>query len=343
MRKLLGTLYVTTPDAYLSLDGENIVISVKQEEIKRIPLHNLENIVSFGYQGASPALMRHVCECGIGMAFFKPSGQFMCRVEGERHGNVLLRREQYRIADDEKRSLPIARNMIGAKTVNARTVLNRFMRDHPMAYDNDRILSAAEYLKDSLPKIHESPDTDTLRGYEGVNATCYFGVFDSMILQNKDVFSFSTREKRPPTDPVNALLSFSYTILANDCASALESVGLDPYVGFMHTDRSGRKSLALDIMEEFRAVMCDRFVLSLINRRQLNANDFTVKENGTVLMGDETRKTFLTAWQKRKQETIEHPFLGEKAEWGVLPFVQAQLLARYIRGDMDEYPPFLWR
>ena len=243
MRKLLGTLYVTTPDAYLSLDGENIVISVKQEEIKRIPLHNLENIVSFGYQGASPALMRHVCECGIGMAFFKPSGQFMCRVEGERHGNVLLRREQYRIADDEKRSLPIARNMIGAKTVNARTVLNRFMRDHPMAYDNDRVLSAAEYLKESLPKIHESPDTDTLRGYEGVNATCYFGVFDSMILQNKDVFSFSTREKRPPTDPVNALLSFSYTILANDCASALESVGLDP-VCRIHAHGSLRQKIS---------------------------------------------------------------------------------------------------
>ena len=347
MKKLLNTLYVTIPDAYLALDGENVVIYAaedeKREEKGRYPLHNLDNIVTFGYQGASPALMRHASECGIGLAFFSQHGRFQCRVEGERRGNVLLRREQYRIADDDKRALPIARNMIGAKTANAYMSLRRFLRDHELVPEYARIDRAAAYLRDSLDKIHAAADTDSLRGLEGVNANCYFGVFDGLILQNHEVFAFDTREKRPPTDPTNALLSFSYAILANECASALESVGLDPYVGFMHTDRSGRNSLALDLMEEFSAVLCDRFVLSLINRRQIGEGDFLYKENGAVLLGDEGRKTFLMAWYKRKKEILQHPFLAEKVEWGILPYVQATLLARYIRGDLDEYPPFLWR
>ena len=249
MRTLLNTLFVTSEDVYLSLDGENVVIYVtegeKREEKGRCPLHNLENIVTYGYQGASPALMRHAAECGVGLAFFSQHGKFQCRVEGERRGNVLLRREQYRIADDEKRALPIARNMIGAKTANAYTSLRRFLRDHELAPEYARIDRAADYLRDSMEKIHAAADTETLRGLEGVNANCYFGVFDGMILQNHMVFAFDTREKRPPTDPTNALLSFSYAILANECASAIESVGLDPYVGFMHTDRSGRKSRKL--------------------------------------------------------------------------------------------------
>lgn len=343
MKKLLNTLYVTSPDAYLSLDGENIVVRIDSVEAGRVPLHNLENIVTFGRQGVSPALMHHACGLGKGLAFFSAHGRFLCRVEGEERGNVLLRREQYRIADDERRSLGIAVNMIGAKTSNARAVLNRFLRDHPMSVDSAPIRSVADGLKDSLSEIQNAPSADVLRGLEGVNASRYFSVFDAMILQNKADFHFDGREKRPPCDPVNALLSFSYSIFANECASALQSVGLDPFVGFMHTDRPGRRSLALDLMEEFRSVVCDRFVLSLINLRQIKAPDFTIKENGAVLLSDDARKAFLTAWQERKKEAVLHPFLGEKCSWGILPFVQAQLLARHIRGDLDAYPPYLWR
>ena len=343
MKKLLNTLYVTTPDAYLTLDGENIVVRVREQETGRVPLHNLENIVTFGWQGASPALMRHAAELGIGLSFFSASGRFLCCVEGEERGNVLLRREQYRIADEESRSLPIAVNMIGAKVANSRAVLNRFLRDHPMSVEQDPVRDAALALKDSLTGIRQAKDTDTLRGLEGVAATRYFSVFDTMILQSKSDFHFAARQKRPPCDPINALLSFCYSIFANECASALQSVGLDPYVGFMHTDRPGRKSLALDLMEEFRSVMCDRFVLSLINLRQIRMSDFHVKENGAVLLCDDARKTFLKAWQERKKETVTHPFLGESCPWGILPFVQAQLLARHIRQDLDEYPPYLWR
>lgn len=343
MKKLLNTLYVTTPDAYLSLDGENVVVSVGGEERLRVPMHNLQNIVTFGWQGASPALMRHACELGIGLSFYSQSGRFLCRAEGEISGNVLLRREQYRIADDETRSMRIAVNMIGAKTSNSRAVLTRFLRDHPMAADADKVQSAADYLYDSLEKLRDAETADQLRGLEGVNAACYFSAFDAMILQNKSDFSFAAREKRPPCDPVNAMLSFCYAIFANECASALSSVGLDPYVGFMHTDRPGRKSLALDLMEEFRSIVCDRFVISLINLRQISAEDFIVKENGAVLFRDDAKKSFLTAWQKRKKEIVLHPFLNEKCEWGILPFVQAELLARHIRGDLDEYPPYLWR
>ncbi len=343
MKKLLNTLYVTTPDAYLSLDGENVVVSVKSDEKLRAPLHNLENIVTFGWQGASPALMRHASELGIGLAFFSQNGRFLCRVEGETSGNVLLRREQYRIADDEERSLMIAKNMIGAKTANSRSVLTRFLRDHPMSADSERIKKAADYLGDSLAKIRGAGNPGELRGFEGVNANCYFSVFNEMILQNRSDFRFGTREKRPPCDPVNAMLSFCYSIFANECASALSAVGLDPFVGVMHTDRPGRRSLALDLMEEFRSVVCDRFVLSIINLRQIAAVDFAEKENGAVLLTDDARKKFLAAWQKRKKETVNHPFLGEKCEWGILPFIQAQLLSRHMRGDLAEYPPYLWR
>lgn len=343
MRQLLNTLYVTTPDAYLSLDGENIVVRVKEEEIGRAPLHNLENIVTFGWQGASPALMRQVCQLGKGLSFFSASGRFLCRAEGEERGNVLLRREQYRMADSVPQALAVAVNMIGAKTANARAVLSRFCRDHALSVDCTPIRRAADNLRDSLEKIRTVSDADSLRGFEGANATCYFSVFDSMILQEKNVFHFVTRTKRPPCDPVNALLSFCYSIFANECASALSAVGLDPYVGFLHTDRPGRKSLALDLMEEFRAVACDRFVLSLINLRQIKSGDFITKENGAVLLKDDARKAFLKAWHERKKDAVTHPFLGEKCAFGLLPFVQAQLLARYIRGDLEEYPPYLWR
>lgn len=343
MKALLNTLYVTTPDAYLALDGENVVVRVKEKEIGRVPLHNLENIVMFGWQGASPALMRHVCELGKSLAFFSAHGRFLCCVAGEERGNVLLRREQYRIADDAVRAQRIAVNMIGAKVANSRMVLARFLRDHPLSAEEKTIRQAADYLKQSLPTIRAAGSADALRGLEGICAGCYFSVFDAMILQGKADFRFAIRDRRPPCDPVNALLSFAYALFANECASALSSVGLDPYVGFLHTDRPGRKSLALDLMEEFRSVVCDRFVLSLINLRQIRPTDFTVKENGAVLLQEEGRRTFLTAWQERKKEVVTQPFLGEKCPWGVLPFVQAQLLARYIRGDLDTYPSYLWR
>lgn len=343
MKKLKNTLYITSPDAYLSLDGENIVLYSDKREVGRVPLCNLENIVTFGRQGASPALMRKAAEYGIGLAFMSAGGRFLCRIEGERHGNVLLRREQYRVADDEERSLKIAVNMIGAKTVNSRGVLLRALRDHPLIPEAGKIEEAAAYLKDSLVNIRDAKSIDTLRGLEGVNASVYYDVFNNLILQNKKDFVFTTREKRPPTDNCNALLSFCYTLAANECASALEAAGLDPYVGFMHTDRPGRKSLALDLVEEFRSLFCDRFVISLINLRQIDADDFTVKENGAVLMSEKTRRTLLSAWQKKKQEIVMHPFLNEKCERGVIPFVQAQLLARHIRGELDEYAPFVRR
>ena len=343
MKKLLNTLYVTTPDAYLSLDGENVVVLQNGKELKRIPLHNLENIITYGYQGASPMLMRHAGECGVGVAFFTEHGRFMCRVEGEKRGNVLLRREQYRIADDAERSLKIAVNMIGAKTANCRSVILRALRDHPMIPDSERINDAAKQLETYKEMIRDAENVDVLRGIEGISASCYFGVLDNLILQNKNDFTFMSRNKRPPTDNVNALLSFCYSILTNECASVLESVGLDPYVGFMHTDRPGRKSLALDLIEELRSEFCDRFVLSLINLRQINGDGFVNKENGAVLMTDETRKIVLSAWQKRKQDEIRHPFLDEKCKWGIVPYLQAQLLARYIRGDINDYPPFIWK
>lgn len=340
MKKLNNTLYVNTPDAYLRLDGENVVVTFDGDELLRCPIHNLENIVTFGHQGASPALMHHLSELGVGIAFFSSSGRFWGRFEGEKRGNVLLRREQYRIADDEKRSLKIAVNMIGAKTMNSRTVLMKFVREHQLSPGLDKLSEAAEYLGESLEKIRYSQTLDELRGYEGVNASQYFGVFDNMILKDKKDFTFKTREKRPPTDRVNALLSFCYSLMANECTSALEGVGLDPYVGFMHTDRPGRRSLALDLLEEFRSCFCDRFVLSLINLRQINGDDFDVKENGAVLMNDNARKSFQRAWQARKNEMITHPYLGEKCEWGMAWHIQAQLLARYIRGDIDDYPMF---
>ncbi|MEA4833238.1 MAG: type I-C CRISPR-associated endonuclease Cas1c [Oscillospiraceae bacterium] len=343
MRKLHNILYVTHPDAYLSLDGENAVILEKDQEVKRIPLHNLEGIITFGYTGASPALMHHCAELGIALTFLSAHGRFLCRVEGEKHGNILLRKEQYRVSDDENRSLEAARYIVCGKLYNERAVLLRAMRDHSMQFDCEKISNAAERITRAITMTEKCLTLEELRGIEGEAANAYFGVFDLLILQNKNDFFWCGRTRRPPTDNVNALLSFCYSLLTHDCAAGLESAGLDSYAGFLHRDRPGRQSLALDLMEEFRAPMCDRFVLSIINTRQVNASGFLQKENSAVIMDDNTRRDVLVAWQKRKQEEIIHPFLGEKAEWGVLPLVQAQLLARYIRGDIDAYPPFLWR
>ncbi|MGI6124470.1 MAG: type I-C CRISPR-associated endonuclease Cas1c [Acetivibrionales bacterium] len=343
MRKLLNTIYVTSSDAYLSLDGENIVVQKNNSEVARIPLHNIESIVTFGYTGASPALMGACAKKNISLSFMSQSGKFLARIIGKNRGNVTLRKAQYRISDDEMQSTLIARNFIVGKIFNSRWVIERATRDYSLRLDVNKLKKASQYMAETLKKITSCVSLEQLRGFEGESAGQYFSIFDDLILQQKEDFFFRTRNKRPPLDNVNALLSFTYTLLAHDVASALETVGLDAYVGFLHRDRPGRISLALDLMEELRSVYADRFVLSLINRRVVNAKGFTQKENGAVVMDNDMRKSLLSAWQEKKQEKITHPFLDEKIEWGLVPYAQAMLLARYIRGDLDEYPPFLWK
>lgn len=343
MKKLLNTLYVTSPDTYLSLDGENVVIRKEQAEAARLPLHNLEGILAFGHTGASPALMGRCAKDGPSLTFLTASGRFLCRVTGQTNGNVTLRKTQYRLSDDSTASTRLARRFLLGKVYNARWVLERATRDHAQRVEVVRIKAAARQLADAVPALNECTDPARLLGLEGEAAACYFGVFDELILQQRDGFSFSGRNRRPPLDNVNALLSFTYTLLAHDCASALEGVGLDAYVGFLHRDRPGRISLALDLMEELRSVYADRFVLSLINRREVSANGFTRTDGGAVLMNDATRKTVLHAWQEKKQEQITHPFLEEKTQWGLVPHIQALLLARHLRDDLDDYPVFLWK
>ena len=343
MKQLQNTLFVTSEDIYLSLDGENVVANRDKQVVARYPLHTLQNIVTFSYSGASPALMGFCAEKDIGLAFCTPRGRFLARVCGENTGNVLLRREQYRVADDPEKSCRIARNMIFGKLHNARWSIERTIRDHGMRVDKEGLSRASQELQSLLPLVAKSTESDTLRGLEGVGAAAYFGVFDEMILNRKEDFFFHGRNRRPPLDRFNAMLSFVYSLLSHDCASALESVGLDAYVGFLHTDRPGRASLALDLMEELRPCMADRFVLTLINNRMLKTEDFQTQDSGAVLLTDDARRTFLKAWQEKKRETLTHPFLGEKLAWGMIPYIQALLLARYLRGDLDAYPPFLWK
>lgn len=343
MKQLLNTLFVTSEDIYLSLDGENVVANRDKQVAARYPLHTLQNIVTFSYAGASPALMGACAEKGIGLAFCSPRGRFLARVCGESTGNVLLRREQYRVADDPERGCRIARNMIFGKLYNSRWSIERTIRDHGMRVEKEALARASQELQNLLPLAAQAAQPDTLRGLEGTGAAAYFGVFDQMILSRKESFFFRGRSRRPPLDRVNAMLSFAYSLLNHDCASALESVGLDAYVGFLHTDRPGRASLALDLMEELRSCMADRFVLTLINNRMLKPEDFSIQDSGAVLLTDDGRRTFLKAWQEKKRETLTHPYLGEKMAWGMIPYVQALLLARYLRGDLDDYPPFLWK
>lgn len=343
MKKLLNTLYITTPDRYISLDGENVVISAERQEIARVPLHNLERIMLFGGAGASPALMGKCVSESRELVFMSRSGKFLARVEGEVNGNVLLRRKQYRVADKPQESLEIARNIIAAKLYNSRWVLERTIRDHSMRIDTELFKSKSLFLKNAVDNAMKAENIDILRGIEGEAASVYFSVFDDMILQQKDDFKFNGRNRRPPLDRVNAMLSFAYSLCTSMCTSALEAVGLDAYVGFMHTDRPGRRSLALDLLEEFRAVMCDRFVLTMINKRTISPDHFEMREDGAVLLNDDGRRAFLTAWQNRKDEEIKHPFLEEKVQWGMIPYTQALLLSRYLRDDLDSYPPFLWK
>ncbi len=340
MRKLLNTLYVTNPDSYLVKDGDNVVVRVDNTEKFRIPVYNLEGIVCFGYMGASPQLMKLCSDNNIGLSFLSPQGQFQARVTGRVRGNVLLRRTQYRIADSDTDSLEIAKAFIIGKTVNCRTVLGRGVRDHGDTVDCRNITTADRLLIEHMLKIDDCTTADSLRGIEGNCARFYFSALDELILRQKDAFYLRERNRRPPRDNMNAMLSFLYTLLAHDVESALETVGLDPYVGFFHTDRPGRASLALDMMEELRPFMADRLALNLINLNQVKPKDFLKKENGGVLMTEDGRKEILSAWQKRKQDEITHPYLGEKISVGLIPYVQAMLMARYLRGDIDGYPPF---
>lgn len=343
MKKLLNTLYITSENSYLSLDGENIVIYEDTQELGRVPLHNLEGIISFGYRGTSPALMGACADRNISLCYLTPQGKFLARITGKIRGNVVLREQQYASSNNEQVSLEIAKNCILGKVYNARWVLERASRDHSMQIDVEHVKKASEMLKNSLVLIKNSTSKDELRGYEGKAASIYFEVFDELILQQKKDFVFQGRNKRPPLDKMNAMLSFVYTLLTNMVTSALECVGLDPCVGYLHTERPGRYSLALDMMEELRAVLADRFVLSLVNKRMITSKNFTQKENGAVLLDEDGRKIILTEWQNRKKETITHPFLQEKVEWRMVPYVQAMLLARFLRGDLDGYPAFLWK
>ena len=341
MRKLLNTLFVTSEEAYLALETENVAVYIGEEKKAQYPLLVLESIISFSYKGASPALMGACARKGIQLTFLTPRGRFLARVCGREQGNVLLRKEQYRLSDNLEKSCHIARNFIFGKVYNQRWVLERTLRDHRMRVDAAKLESASQALAGLLPAIETQTDLDALRGLEG--EVRYFHVFDEMVLNQKADFLFDGRNRRPPTDNMNALLSFAYVLLSNDCASALESVGLDSYVGFMHRDRPGRTSLALDLMEELRAPMADRLCITLVNNRVLQDKHFERQESGAVFLGEDGRKLFLSAWQNKKKEEITHPYLKEKMAWGLVPYVQSLLLARCLRGDLDGYPPFLWK
>jgi CRISPR-associated protein Cas1 len=343
MRKLLNILYVTTPESYLTKDGENVVVKVNDSETFRIPVHNIEGIVCFGYMGASPGLMGMCAENNVGLSFVSPSGRFIGRIQGKVSGNVLLRRKQYRLADSEDSSLSFARVFIMGKIANCRTILQRVIRDHGSTVNVSEVEGAIAILNHNLKSIFRVKTLDELRGYEGDAALAYFTVFDHLILSQKEDFYFHGRSRRPPRDNVNAMLSFIYTILMHDIQSALETVGLDPFVGFLHCDRPGRPSLALDLMEEFRPFLADRLVLSLINRKQVNSRGFLRGDSGDIVMKDETRKELITAWHKRKQEKIMHSWLQEEIPIGLLPYAQALLFARYLRGDLDNYPVFIMK
>jgi CRISPR-associated protein Cas1 len=344
MRRQLNTLYVTTEGAWLHKDGANVVMKVDREVKARMPVHMLEGLVCLGRVSVSPPLLGFCVEQGISISYLTPNGRFLARVEGPVSGNVLLRREQYRRTDDSSQCGSIVRNMLIGKTHNQRAVLARGWRDHgARLIDSQAFQHALRRLKRIPQRLLVEISVDVLRGLEGEAAQAYFSVFDQLITVDSAKLRFGGRSRRPPRDAFNALLSFLYTLLTHDCRSALETVGLDPAVGFLHRDRPGRPSLALDLAEEFRPLLGERLALSLINRKQLTERDFRWLDNGAVLLKEESRKAVLVAYQERKREELRHVFMGEKVAIGLLPYVQAQLLARHLRGDLDAYPPFLWK
>ncbi|GAB6166952.1 type I-C CRISPR-associated endonuclease Cas1c [Thermostilla marina] len=343
MKKHLNTLFVTTEGAYLSKAGDAVAVRIEKKVRLRVPLINLDGIVCFGRVACSPALLGSCAAAGVAVTFLSRHGRLLATVSGFTHGNVLLRREQYRAADDPRRSAMIARCCVTGKIANCRTLLRRSAREFDDAEAVARLNRAADRLGSLLTLLDEDRELDVVRGFEGEAATSYFHAFDSLIRAEKPLFAFHGRNRRPPTDPVNALLSFAYTLLMHDVRSACESTGLDSAVGFLHRDRPGRHGLALDLMEELRPVIADRVVLNLLNRRQLKKDDFVFQPNGAVLLNEKGRKTFLYEYQQRRNEPVVHPFLGEKMTVGLIPFIQARLLARFLRGDLDAYPPFAWK
>ncbi|MBI2817799.1 MAG: type I-C CRISPR-associated endonuclease Cas1 [Acidobacteria bacterium] len=343
MRQLLNTLFITTQGAYLSRDGEAVLVRVEHENKLRVPIHTLGGIVCFGQVSCSPPLMELCGDRKVAISFLSEQGRFYARVQGPVSGNVLLRREQYRRADSQSGSSEIARSIVVAKIANCRAVLLRVVRDRPTEPEVAVLEAASKRMAWLLNELREPAPLEVVRGREGDAARTYFEVFDHLVTAQKEDFFFRERSRRPPLDNVNALLSFVYTLLAHDVTAALETVGLDPAVGYLHRDRPGRPSLALDLMEEFRPILADRIVLSLVNRQQVRGKGFRKTESGAVAMDDATRKEVLVAYQKRKQEEILHPFLNEKLAVGLLPHVQAMLLARHLRGDLDGYPPFFWK
>ena len=342
MKKHLNTLFVTTQGAYLAKDGETVAVRIEGEVKLRLPVHTLDGIVCFGNVGCSPFAMGFCAERNVAISFLSENGRFLARVTGPVSGNVLLRREQYRKADDHEFSALMARAFITGKIANCRNVLQRVLRDHPEKVDESPVRDIVQKLTASLDRLQHSENSGEIRGLEGDAAHAYFEVFDHLVMRNKEVFHFHQRSRRPPLDPMNCLLSFLYTLLMHDIRSAIECTGLDPAVGFLHRDRPGRPGLALDMMEEFRP-MADRIALSLVNRGQVRPKDFQTSKSKAVRMKDEARKTLLTSWQKRKQDIIQHPFTGKKMPLGLFFHTQALLLARFLRGDMDGYPPVIWR
>jgi len=343
LRRLLNSLYVTTVGSYLSRDGETVLVTIDGDVKLQVPIHMLGSIICFGPVNCTPPLLALCAERHVSVAFFSMYGRFQSRLEGPVSGNVLLRREQYRRADDAEASANIARNIVMAKIANSRTVIMRAAREQINTGIATKQRQAADNLSKHLTAMESTLTIEEIRGHEGDAAHTYFSVFDHLLIMQKESFTFHERNRRPPLDNVNALLSFIYVVLANDVTSALEGVGLDPAVGYLHTDRPGRNGLALDIMEEFRAYLADRMVLNLINLKQVQPSGFTRTESGAVTMDDETRKTVITEYQKRKTEEINHPYLNEKVAIGLLPHVQATLFARFLRGDIDGYPPFIFR
>jgi CRISPR-associated protein Cas1 len=346
MRRHLNALYVTSEGAWLNKDGENVVVSVEGAERGRLPMHTIGSIIGLGRVLISPPLLGACAEAGISVSYFSEHGRFLARIEGPVSGNVLLRRTQYRWADDAARRDGIIKSVVAGKVLNQRTVVSRALRDHGDSMPEparSALTTAVDRLAAIVRRLEKPTDGDAMRGFEGEAGLIYFAVFDHLILGEKPLFAFSHRSRRPPLDAVNALLSFAYALLTADVRSALEGVGLDPAVGFLHADRPGRPSLALDLVEEFRPFFADRLVLSMINRRQLEARDFRRLDNGATLLTDEGRKAVLVAYQERKRDEMQHPFLDEKVTVGLLWHVQAQMLARHLRGDLDAYPPFVWR
>jgi len=343
MKPLLNTLYVTTQGAYLARDGETVLVRVEQETKLRVPIHTLASVVCFGQVGCSPPAMGLCAERGVALAFLTEYGRFLARVEGPMSGNVLLRRKQYRWADDGEKTASVARAVVLGKVMNQRTVLMRELRERPEGEGAEELKAAVRRLAGVLEEVERAKTVDEIRGQEGEAARTYFGVFDHLVTASKEAFYFRERSRRPPLDNLNSLLSFLYTLLTHDVKAAVESVGLDPAVGFLHRDRPGRPSLALDLVEELRPVLGDRLALTLVNRRQVQGSGFEKSESGAVVMNDETRKEVLVAYQKRKQEEMVHPYLEERVTLGLVPYIQATLLARHLRGDMDGYPPFVWR